>query len=128
MESVGFLAIFLFKNRRSLQPRVLCSSRNKDCTYRTTRMLSKRGICLCFMVLWPRGRSYRWRCNRIDRKWRKIITCILKHVGFTLLCHYVKFCFFFQFDPQTLFLGDQVIFKEQLISNSYEMVGLEDGG
>jgi hypothetical protein len=39
-----------------------------------------------------------------------------------------KILFFFQFDPQTLFLGDQVIFKEQLISNSYEMVGLEDEG
>jgi hypothetical protein len=35
---------------------------------------------------------------------------------------------FFKFGSQTLFLDDQVLFKEQLISNSYEMVGLEEGG
>jgi hypothetical protein len=36
--------------------------------------------------------------------------------------------FFLKFGSQTLFLGDQVLFKEQLISNSYEMVGLEKEG
>jgi hypothetical protein len=34
----------------------------------------------------------------------------------------------FQFGPQTLFLDHQVLFKEQLITNSYERVGLEEGG
>ena len=45
-----------------------------------------------------------------------------------VVCHYVKFYFIFQFDPQTLFLDYLVLFKEQLILNSYEMVGLEDEG
>lgn len=74
MESISLLESFRFKNRRSLQPRVLCSSRNKDYTCKTTRMLSKRGICLCFIVLGPVGRTCRWRRNGIDRNWRKIIT------------------------------------------------------
>jgi len=34
---------------------------------------------------------------------------------------------FFQFDPQTLFFDDQALFKKQLISNFYEMMGLKDG-
>jgi hypothetical protein len=42
-----------------------------------------------------------------------------------LLCKILFY--FFQFDPQTLFLDDQVLFKERLISNSYERVRLEGG-
>ena len=34
---------------------------------------------------------------------------------------------FFRFDPQILFFDDQALFKKQLISNSYEMMGLKDG-
>jgi hypothetical protein len=33
---------------------------------------------------------------------------------------------FFQFDPQ-MFLGDLILFKEQLISNFYERVRMEEG-
>jgi hypothetical protein len=43
------------------------------------------------------------------------------------ICHYAKKKNF-QFDPQTLFFSDQVLFNEQLISNPYERVGLEDEG
>jgi len=35
---------------------------------------------------------------------------------------------FFQFGPQTLFLDNSVLFKKQLILNSYEMVGLKEWG
>jgi hypothetical protein len=46
------------------------------------------------------------------------VAYILKHVGFSLyICQYNFFSF--QFDPQTLFLDDQILFKEQLILNSY---------
>jgi len=63
-------------------------------------------------------------------------SCMLRNTGnkakrgvFSLyICHYAKFCFFFQFGHQTLFLGDQVLFKEQLISNSYKMIGFEEEG
>jgi hypothetical protein len=55
------------------------------------------------------------------------ITCIPRRMRFSLyICHNSNF--FFQFGPQTLFLDDQVLFKEQLITNSYERVGLEEGG
>jgi hypothetical protein len=43
------------------------------------------------------------------------------------ICHYAKKKKN-QFDPQTLFFSDQVLFNEQLISNPYERVGLEDEG
>ena len=51
-----------------------------------------------------------------------------KRVGFSLyICHYTNLLFF-HFGHQTLFLDDQVLFKKQLISNSYKRVGLEEEG
>jgi hypothetical protein len=47
-------------------------------------------------------------------------------MGFSLYICY-NAIFFFQFGPQTLFLDDKVLFKEQLITNSYERVGLVEG-
>jgi len=48
---------------------------------------------------------------------------ILSHFTVDELC---KILYFFQFGPPT-FLGDLVLFKKQLISNSYERVRLEEG-
>ena len=42
-----------------------------------------------------------------------------------ILC---KILFFVQFGSQSFLLSDQDLFKEELISNSYEKVGLEEGG
>ena len=58
------------------------------------------------------------------------ITCILKRVGFSLyVYHCAKICFFFfSLVFKLCFLTDQVLFKEQLISNSYERMKLEEGG
>ena len=39
-----------------------------------------------------------------------------------------KFVFFFSLVLKLCFLTDQVLFKEQLISNSYERMKLEEGG
>jgi hypothetical protein len=35
---------------------------------------------------------------------------------------------FFQFGPQTFFLDNSILFKKQLILNSYEMVRLKEWG
>jgi hypothetical protein len=48
------------------------------------------------------------------------ITCIIKVVGFFYYCAKL-----FQFYPQTLFLADQVLLKEQLISNFNKKIGLK---
>ena len=60
--------------------------------------------------------------------------CLLNYYLYTKMHRIFTVCwslcnlFCFQFGPQTLFLGDQVLFKEQLVLNSYEIVGLEEGG
>jgi len=48
------------------------------------------------------------------------ITCIIKVVGFFYYCAKL-----FQFYPQTLFLADQVLLKEQLILNFNKKIGLK---
>jgi hypothetical protein len=47
---------------------------------------------------------------KIFKNCSKKFTYILKRMRFSLyICHYAKFCFFFQFGPQALFLDDQVL-------------------
>ena len=73
----------------------------------------------------------KWVCwvKEVSKGWT--ITSILKRVGLLLynvqliLC---KILFFVQFGPQSFLLSDQDLFKEELISNSYERVGLKEGG
>ena len=47
-------------------------------------------------------------------------------------CHYalvtMQKILFFQFGPQTFFLDNSILFKKQLILNSYEMVRLKEWG